>query len=263
MEKTTEKQVVVFQGGGQYFFWQMGVVKYLSEHFDLTETTMIVGASAGALAAVFLVCGVNANTALECALRLCDEVKVWERWLKFMGIWGSMVEQWLDQLLPDNAAELCTNKVHILISQVLKPKKVVSTFATKQELIECLLTSTHIPFFMDYSPFRWFQGWWCYDGCIGNFTNHPYKVFNGKDHKYYFFSFQDDNHHKYSIFHGLPTNNKVDVADLIQHGFQYAKRLHETNRLNLQYRRDSPGLGISSVPDGPEDCMMSIPPPGL
>lgn len=262
MEKTREKQVVVFKGGGQYFFWQMGVGEYLLENFEMKET-MIVGASAGALAAVFLVCGINANTALECALCLCDEVNVWDRWLKFMGIWGDMVAQWLDQLLPDNAAELCSHKVHILISQILKPKKVVSTFATKQELIECLLASTHIPFFMDYWPFRRFQGWWCYDGCIGNFTNHPYKIFDKRSHKYHFFSFQDDDHHQYSIFHGLPTNNKVDVADFIQHGFQYAKRLHETNRLNLQCRRDSPDLGISSVPDEPEDCTKSIPPLGL
>lgn len=262
MEKTKEKQVIVFQAGGQYFFWQMGVSQYLLENFEMKDTK-IVGASAGALTAVLLVCEIDAQTALECALRLCDKLKVWDRWLKFMGIWGDMVVQWLEQLLPNNAAELCSHKVHILISQILKPKKVVSTFATKQELIECLLASTHIPFFMDYKPFRWFQGWWCYDGCIGNFTNHPYKIFDERSHKYHFFSFQDDDHHNYSIFYGFPTNKTINIADFIQHGFHYAKRLRENNRLNLQCRRDTPDWDISSVPDGLEDCTKSIPPLGL
>jgi len=230
-----KKNVIVFQGGGQYFFWNMGVAKYLLEHFDLTNTK-VVGASAGALAAVFIVCGIDAEKTLECALRLCDDFGVWDRWLRFVGIWGNMVGVWLDRLLPENAAELCTNKVHILVSQILKPKKIVSAFATKQELIECLLTSTHVPFFMDYWPFRWFQGWWCYDGCIGNFSNQPYKVFDENTHHYHFFSYQNDQHQNYSIFYGLPTHKKTNVDEFIQHGFQHAQRLHETNRLNLMMR---------------------------
>ena len=230
METITKKHVIVFQGGGQYFFWKIGVAEYLRTHYDLSDTIM-VGASAGALTSVLLVCGVDAETALGCALRLCEEFGVWDRCLRFIGIWGSMVAVWLDRLLPDNAAELCTGKVHILVSQFLKPKKVVSAFATKQELIGCLLTSTHIPFFMDYCLFRWFQGWWCYDGCIGNFTNKPYKIFDETTHNYHFFSFQDDKEQQYSIFQGLPLYNRDNIAGFVHHGHQYARRLDETHRL--------------------------------
>jgi predicted acylesterase/phospholipase RssA len=233
VETMTEKNVIVFQAGGQYFFWNMGVAEYMRENCDLSDITM-VGASAGALVAVLLVCEVPAETTLTCALRLCEEFGVWDRWLRFFGIWGSMVAVWLDRLLPDNVAELCTDKVHIIVSQFLKPKKVVSRFTTKQEVIECLLTSIHIPFFMDCWPFRWFQGWWCYDGCIGNFTNKPYKIFDEKPHhnnnNYHFFYFQDDAGQQYSVFHCLPFHNKTNIAGFVDHGHHYARRWHDANR---------------------------------
>lgn len=264
----TKKQVIVFQGGGQYFFWKMGVIRFLVEHYDL-ENTQCVGASAGALASVFMVCGIDAKTALECALGLCEEFGVWERWLRFVGIWGKMVEQWLDRLLPENAADLCNERVHILVSPIFRPKQVVSTFVSKQDLIECLMVSTHIPFLMDYSPFRWFKGWWYYDGCIGNLTNRSYKVFDENTHEYHFFYPMNDEEQQYSIFQCFPTSNRVHVADFVRHGFQYAQRLHETKKptlpplINPQYRPDTPGPHTSSVPDGPEDCKTSIPPRGL
>lgn len=131
--------VFVFQGGGSIF----------SGTWDLTGTK-VVGASAGALTAVLMVCGVDAEKARKCAVQLCDETKVWDRWLKLIGIWGDMVGVWLDRLLPDNAADLCNNRVYIRVSQLFGHKKIVSQFATRQELIRCMRASTHIPFLMDY-----------------------------------------------------------------------------------------------------------------
>ena len=263
VETMKEKQkIIVFQAGGQYFFWQMGVVQYLGKHF-LLDDIQIVGASAGALAAVFLVCQIDAETALKQALHLCEKMNVWDRWLKFVGIWGDMVKTWLEELLPENAAELCRHKVHIMVSQVLRRKKmIVSDCHTKKDLIECLLASIHIPFFMDYYPFRSFQGRWCYDGCIGNLTNNSYKIF-GTDAEYYFFSFQDDKQQHYSILNGLPFSKSVEIADLIQHGYQYAQTLHRKNCLPLPVRSPSRLSGISSVHDTPVDCRKSIPPQEL
>jgi predicted patatin/cPLA2 family phospholipase len=232
MEK--KKDIIVFQGGGQYFFWNMGIVAYLNKHFDM-EDIKLVGASAGALTAVLMVCKIDAEKALECALRICDEHKVRERWLMFVGIWGEIVKEWLEELLPENAADLCSDKVYILISSLLG-KHVVSSFRSKQDLIECLLASTHIPFLMDYLPFRWWKGWWCYDGCIGNFTNDPYMIFDKKKHQYHFFHFQHDKEQKYSIFNFFPKNTK-DVAKFIEHGFLHAKNQHQQNNLSLQEKK--------------------------
>jgi hypothetical protein len=65
-----------------------------------------VGASAGALAATLAATGVDATQSLDLALKLSEENGVFERG-GLRGVWGGLVRQWLDELLPDNAHDVC------------------------------------------------------------------------------------------------------------------------------------------------------------
>lgn len=218
-----QKKAVVFRGGGQYFFWQQGVSKYLQNNIDLSDT-IYIAASSGALTAVLLVCQICPETALECAIGLCDKHNIWDRSLGLLGKWGRIIEKWLDDILPENAAQLCNDKVFILVSRFLAPKKIVSNFSTRKELIDCLMTTIHIPFFMDYYPFRWFDGWLCYDGDIDIFTDETYKIFDNK-HQYLFVYYKNDTHLQTNPIKMIRTNNKHYFKNFIQYGFDYAKKL--------------------------------------
>ncbi|CAM9358480.1 unnamed protein product, partial [Chrysoparadoxa australica] len=151
-----------------YYWWQAGATEALKTlGFELTSNKLsIVGASAGSLSATLAATGVDANTSLDLALALCDEYGVWEKGgLQF--VWGGMVRQWLEELLPHDAAEICRDRVHIHTLRLLPPKKLkISDFSDKDDLIEACMASVHIPWFMDkhfsarYRGNRYIDGSW-------------------------------------------------------------------------------------------------------
>ena len=42
-------------------------------------------------------------------------LQVWSRPLGLAGVWGAMVEDWLEELLPENADSICRDRVHLLV----------------------------------------------------------------------------------------------------------------------------------------------------
>lgn len=44
--------------------------------------------------------------------------QIWTRPLGLAGVWGAMVEDWLDELLPDDADVICRDRVHLLVGAV-------------------------------------------------------------------------------------------------------------------------------------------------
>lgn len=82
-------------------------------------------------------------------------------------VWGGIVRSWLDEILPDDAAERCSGRVHISILQLMPPeRKHVSWFCSKADLIEACLASSHLPWVMDGRACFHFRGSPCVDGSI-------------------------------------------------------------------------------------------------
>jgi len=148
---TLDGPCIALPGGGLFFYWQAGVITYLRESgYDLSNVNL-AGASAGALAATLVGTGVDMNTATSLALKMSDDAGVWERPGGLQGVWGSIIEEWLDTLLPDNAADLASvASVSLLITPVPSFRKSrISHFESKEDLINCNMASTHIPWFLD------------------------------------------------------------------------------------------------------------------
>lgn len=102
---------VVFPGGGIFFYWQAGVVTYLREQgYNLRDATF-AGASAGALTATLTAADVEFYQATQLALDLAEEQGVWDRRAGLQGVWGNMIERWLDELLPDNVLDIVDKRV--------------------------------------------------------------------------------------------------------------------------------------------------------
>lgn len=221
--------VFVFQGGGQYFYWMLGLSEHLSKIYNIKNVVM-VGVSAGALCAVFATCAVSPHHVLEATKRMYHKYKPNERWFGVMGIWSTGLEEWLEELLPIDAHELCTDKVHILISRFFHQRMVVSKFTNRKELIECLLSTTHIPLFMNYYPFRVFRGYWCFDGELTINDQREYELFDSTQHRYHYVNYKEDEtlHNGFNIQAG----NIDFFHDMYQKGCEFAKKKYQTLIMN-------------------------------
>jgi hypothetical protein len=139
---------ISWAGSGVYFFWQLGAMQYLMNKFHLAKVPM-VGASGGGFAAVLSACEVPPEQVLETAYALSLKHNIWERPLGLMGTWGGLVEQWLHDLLPADAAERCSGQVGIVVTQLPFCNQVsISDFKDKADLINVAMASAHVPMFL-------------------------------------------------------------------------------------------------------------------
>jgi len=77
---------------------------------------------------------------------------VWDRPLGLYGIWGDMIDSWLDELLPENdeVLSMVNDKVSLLVTEIPSFQiNKISRFQSKQDLIEANMASVHIPLFLN------------------------------------------------------------------------------------------------------------------
>eukprot|EP00565_Helicotheca_tamesis_P001547 CAMPEP_0185735814 /NCGR_PEP_ID=MMETSP1171-20130828/26257_1 /TAXON_ID=374046 /ORGANISM="Helicotheca tamensis, Strain CCMP826" /LENGTH=324 /DNA_ID=CAMNT_0028406245 /DNA_START=121 /DNA_END=1095 /DNA_ORIENTATION=+ len=148
--KETNNARIIFPGGGIFFYWQAGAASYLREAgYDLSSVRMS-GASAGALVATLTLTDVDFDEATRLALSLAEEAGVWERPLGLQGVWGPMIETWLNDLLPENAVEMVDDRLSLLVTAIPSFRTDrISSFNSKEDLVKCNMASVHLPWFLD------------------------------------------------------------------------------------------------------------------
>jgi Patatin-like phospholipase len=137
---------MVFPGGGIFFYWQAGVVCYLREQgYDLS-TCSFTGASAGALTATLTSTNVDFYKATDLALSLAADAGVWDRRGGLQGVWGPMIEEWLDNLLPSSIEEdTKDSRLSLLVTPIPSfGKSTISQFTDRNDLIQCNRASVHL-----------------------------------------------------------------------------------------------------------------------
>ncbi|CAJ1899070.1 unnamed protein product [Cylindrotheca closterium] len=169
---------IAIPGGGIYFYWQAGVITFLREEgYDLSKCTY-TGASAGALTATLGITNVDFYDATDLALSLAGKAGVWDRKGGLQGIWGPMVEEWLEGLIPSDSIENLNGRLSLLgmlllhwcfrglnENGMLTPsldhhpstvtpipsfgKEKISDFKSKSDLVKCNMASVHLPWFLD------------------------------------------------------------------------------------------------------------------
>ncbi len=72
----------------------------------------------GALIAVLAACNVSAQRALDLAHELCQRHGVFRRPLGLAGVWGGLVRTWLQELLPLHAAQLCSGRAALVVTEL-------------------------------------------------------------------------------------------------------------------------------------------------
>ena len=146
---------IIFPGGGIFFYWQAGVITHLREQsYPLINNDQLhfTGASAGALCATLTASEVDFESATTLALDKARVAGVWDRPLGLYGIWGDMIDSWLDELLPENdeVLSMVNDKVSLLVTEIPSFQiNKISRFQSKQDLIEANMASVHIPLFLN------------------------------------------------------------------------------------------------------------------
>ncbi|CAL5223367.1 g5872 [Coccomyxa viridis] len=218
-------------GGGIFFWWQLGAVKYLQERHDLTRWQMR-GASAGGLVACIAACNVDPEKAYEAAHRISEENKLFERPLGLAGVWGNLVRQWLNEVLPDNAAELCRGRLKVVVTRVPSFQLTyIDDFATKEELIDACMASAHIPFFLDWRATAKYRGDRYIDGSLTDFINSNNSHLIHCDGEALILDYFQDEELQYQRFDFVKLRNPEEIQGMIRAGYGYAARLDEAGVL--------------------------------
>lgn len=161
-----------FSAGGLLFPFYIGVVVGLSKAGYMSERTKLAGASAGSLIAAC----VNSGLSMDRVSVLCEELMEDCRVHGTRGRLGIVLERFLDDALPSDAHIRCRHKTHIAVSSVTRPTLkpvLVNEFESRDDLIRALMTSCHIPFWLDGRLTAEFRGMTHLDGGVTNFIPLP------------------------------------------------------------------------------------------
>uniref|UniRef100_A0A0K0ESS7 triacylglycerol lipase n=1 Tax=Strongyloides stercoralis TaxID=6248 RepID=A0A0K0ESS7_STRER len=156
-----------FAGCGFLCIYHAGVCAAIKEYAPQLAKNKVCGASAGSIAATFLLCDICISKATSNILQVVTQARS-----RALGALHpsfnllKLVRDGLELALPDNAHELCSGKLFISLTRVKDHKNViVSQYDTKEELIQAIICSCFIPFYCGRIPPK-FRGEQYVDGGI-------------------------------------------------------------------------------------------------
>ena len=237
----TQPKALYFSGAGIYFWWQAGCARYIQEHCDYTRMS-IIGASAGSISAALLLSNADFPKALEVALEIGKKAGVYERKTGLAGIWGSLLKEWLEEIIPDDVTEEMFSNLQIAVTPSIKTPKLISCFKGKADIIEACMASCHVPLFLDGRATTTFRGEKVIDGSFwyfvtkNRFTGLP--IPSGLNPKEIFWiDYCDDADFMQSVSGNvLGLVSPERVAGMMDDGYNFMKSEHYNGRLpNAKY----------------------------
>jgi hypothetical protein len=162
-ENVPPEMDLVMSGGGFLGYYLVGVdrvLRKLQQEGKLLKVVRYAGTSVGALASVAMVCNLGDHM-----IALYDN-------LQGTPDFFPKIRDYFISILPPDAYEQCTGRVHIVISRLeflggflphLKPM-VVSSFENNHDLVEACMASCSVPYFVSSHLFYPYRGFLCMDG---------------------------------------------------------------------------------------------------
>lgn len=155
------------------FPYLVGSAEALSNAGLLTSETPCAGASAGSLVAALVHSGMTSKQMLDGALELCANC----RKDGTRGRLKYVLEDVLKELMPEDAHLKCSGKAFVAVTQVYPFKNaggyMVSEFSSKEDVIQSLLTSCHIPWWFNNWPTTRYRNTIATDGGLVDFIPGP------------------------------------------------------------------------------------------
>ncbi|GLC46328.1 hypothetical protein PLESTB_000999500 [Pleodorina starrii] len=156
-----------FSAGGLLFPYFLGVAVQLQAMNVLRPETPVAGASAGSIVAVCTKSGLGEQELLEAFWDLAQDCRRSGTRTRLK----SVLQRVLEAALPDDIHERCEGRAFLAVTSLwpqFEPR-LVSSFSSREDLINTLLVSSHIPYWFDGSLFTTYRDGLFFDGGITNF----------------------------------------------------------------------------------------------
>lgn len=141
-----DKPIIVFSGGGGYWPYYLGVAKYISENYDLSDVCF-VGTSAGGLAALALSQQVVLDDVMKNSLSVLDEISQY-----FLGIFSSQWSRLYKKniLIGLNGQYKKTDKLFLATSRLtwfgFEKRYFIADSSSAPAIADAAIVSSWIPF---------------------------------------------------------------------------------------------------------------------
>jgi|AntRauTorckE5430_2_1112549.scaffolds.fasta_scaffold02707_9 hypothetical protein len=132
IEDSPLSQYCIWVDGGGYF----GIITDMFM-FMRDKPKHIMGYSAGVLVSVFIVCNIDIQVVIDSALHVLPKCS--------FGKMSKVIFEFVDNVLPHNAHLIAQHYVKIALGDAYCKTKIVDTWNTRNELIQCF-----IPMLMDF-----------------------------------------------------------------------------------------------------------------
>lgn len=156
--------LVGVSGGGFNLAWMLGVAHEMRASGVPMRRCVFSGASAGAGVAALMCCDADFRGSLEWALALPEVQHAFERPWGALGMAATMGRRVMDRFLPADAAQRCEGRLFVLLHDVQKGHRFQSSFRDREDLIDAVLTSAHVPLLSDGRLMRRHAGGYYVDG---------------------------------------------------------------------------------------------------
>lgn len=159
----------VFKGAGGYLAWYLGYAQYLQEHTDLSGVTF-AGTSAGSIVAAFLAAGVPIHEVWrQWFVRTIDELPPNFRFPNRE--FAPIAKKHARPLLSPEAFERLKGRLHVSLTTTQLQRTSVCEFGSVEDLIDCVMTSCHVPWVIDGTAFAEYGDARFMDGSVYNTLN--------------------------------------------------------------------------------------------
>ena len=251
------KLFIHFSGAGVYFWWQAGAAKYIQEYCDISDVKCY-GASAGSITATLLLAGANFEKSLDVAMKLMEKHGVYESKTGLNGILGNLVKEWIEEVLPhDHDFVHDIKNLDIAITpagfNIPKNPKLVSCFSNREELIECLMASCHIPILLNGRPTTVYKNESVIDGSFWYFItksrwsglplpaeHDPMEIF--------WVDYTDDERFMEKISGNiLECYDEEFIKEMIEYGYNFMKQEDERNALPFKKKEPIVSEDMSEI----------------
>lgn len=164
---------VAFSVAGGCYPYQMGVAYFIQQHFDVSDV-QFSGASGGSWPAFLLASGVDIRHVIEVLLRYGVECARGRR-LGAYGVYSNGMRDVYNRCFGHlNAPQLVRGRLAISVSRVVfgavphLRDEVITEFYSNEDIINCIIASSLIPYAVTGEPFMRFRDWICVDAGLTN-----------------------------------------------------------------------------------------------
>ena len=259
-------ECIYFSGAGIYFWWQLGVAKYMKDNCDLKciQEQQVIGASAGSITSTLLLTGANLDILPQLAIDVSNEAGLYSRNTGLAGVWGSLLRKLLDNAIPNNINFETLSNLYIALTPTFSKPKLVSNFESKEDLIDAILASCHVPVFLDGRPYTQYRGENVIDGSFWYFVTKdritdlplPQEV---RTDDIFWVDYVDDEDFMATVSGNfLELANPDGIYDMVDSGYNFMKREHYFGRLPFAKSSKPNFVTLSQRLAIPENLMQAI-----